>query len=83
MGRVPSHGDGDEWDAAMREAVQRESVDLLRHQVAVEREAQASLQRSDFFAALSVVGLSFGLGYGLGAFPVIRMPKKKKTPRGR
>lgn len=83
MGRAPSYKAEEGWDAGMREALQRESVALLRHQVKVECDAQASLQRSDFMVALSVVGLSFGFGFGLGAFPMIRMPGQKKKRRSR
>ncbi len=64
------YGEDDHWDVAMRDAVQRESVDLLRHQMEVERGARASMQRTDFLVSLVVAGLSVGFGAGSGVFKI-------------
>jgi hypothetical protein len=65
----------------MRQALDRESVDLLRHQLEVEQRAGAALQRNDVFAALGVVGLALGIGYGVGAFRTPAWAKGKKRGR--
>ena len=55
-----------DWDGAMRDAMHHESVEVLRHQLDVERGQSASMERQDYFFSLAVVGFAFGLGYGTG-----------------
>ena len=76
----PQTPQGD-WDIAMQETVQREAVDLLRHQLEVERQRRASLQRNDLVVALSIVGLSMGFGLGARVLPVIGVPKRRSRGR--
>lgn len=85
-GRRWSRSPGDEpgWDDAMRSAVQHESVEVLRHQLEVERENKAAMERSDFFWSLAIVAGSFGFGLGVGALELQRAPKwLKRRIKGR
>jgi hypothetical protein len=61
----------------MRDAMHHEAVEALRHQLEVEREAKAQMERSDYFLSLGVLGFTFGLGYGLGGL----RPKAPKWMR--
>jgi hypothetical protein len=76
-----------DWDAAMRQALQRESVDVLRHQLQVERGERGRLTRNELFVALGLVGFTFGVGYGVGAlrpdFSVLGTKSKPKKPRSK
>lgn len=76
---VSQYGDDSHWDAAMRDAVQHESVELLRHQFEVERGAQVSMQRNDFLVALGIVGLTLGVGAGATVLP---RSSRRRSRRG-
>ena len=66
-----------DWDTAMREAMQHESVEALQHQIEVERQQRGAMERSDYFISLAVLGFSFGMGYGAGGL----RPKRPKWLR--
>jgi len=70
-----SYGSSPDWDASMRHAVQHESVEVLRHQIEVERERKSQMERSDFFWALGIVAGAFGFGLGVGALEMKSGPK--------
>jgi len=53
-------------DAAMRNAMQHESVEALGHQLEVERDQRATMERSDYYLSVGLVGFVFGLGCGIG-----------------
>lgn len=68
--------EGTDWDLAMRDAMHHESVEVLRHQVQVERQERASMERSDYYFSLVVVGLSLGVGIGVEGLQ--RRSRRKK-----
>jgi len=53
-------------DVAMRNAMQHESVEALGHQLEVERDQKATMDRSDYYLSLGLVGFVFGIGCGIG-----------------
>lgn len=65
----------EDLDSSMCASLERESVEVLRHQLEVERERGAAMQRSDALWAIGVFAASFGLGVGVGAFKPKHMPK--------
>jgi len=68
----------------MQQALQHESVEALRHQLEVEREARASMQRSDYFFSLGAIAFFGGLGYAVGALdPKVPSFKRKRKRRSR
>lgn len=58
--------DADDWDLAMRDAMTHESVEILRHQLEVERQQKAAMERGDYYMSLFVVGFALGCGYSVG-----------------
>ena len=52
-------------------------MEALRHQVEVEREQKAAMERMDYFTTLAVLGFAFGLGYGTGGLKP-KLPKWMK-----
>lgn len=80
---LPSRGGPDEaydWDSSMQQALQHESVEALRHQLEVEKEARAAMQRSDYFFSLGAIAFFGGLGYAVGALDP-KVPKAFKRRR--
>lgn len=75
------HHDDSSWDVAMRDAIQRESVETLRHQVALEREQQAKMQRSDALFALLLFGAAVGGAYTAKKLPSVPLPGRKRRSR--
>jgi hypothetical protein len=59
-----------DWDSAMSSAAQHESVEVLRHQLEVERESRARVQRGEALFALGLVATAFGFSFGVGALSV-------------
>jgi hypothetical protein len=51
----------------MRDALQHEANEALRHQIEVERQQKAAMERHDYLFSIGVLGLTFGLGFGIGA----------------
>ena len=78
----PSHfgHQQDPWDSAMREALHRESQEILRHQLEIERHELGRGTRNDSFFALGLLGVTVGFGYAVGAF---RPPKVIRTLPGK
>lgn len=71
-----------DWDASMQQALQHESVEALRHQLEVERDARAAMQRSDYFFTLGAIAFFGGLGYAVGALePQVPAALKRKRRR--
>lgn len=50
----------------MRDALHHESVEALRHQLEMERQAKATMERTDYFLTVGVLGFAFGMGYATG-----------------
>lgn len=71
-----------DWDAAMQQALQHESVEALRHQLEVERDSRASMQRSDYFFTLGAIAFFGGFGYAVGALEP-KLPRMFKRNRRR
>ena len=55
-----------DWDVAMRDALHHESVAALQHQIEVERQQKAAMEKTDYFFTVGILGFAFGLGYGTG-----------------
>lgn len=73
MGDRARHLQDQDLDAAMRDALARESSEVLGHQLHRERLASARLSRGDYF----VSALLFGIGAGIGLTGVSRSVRKK------
>lgn len=61
---------GSSLDDPMQCSLQHESNVALRHQIEVERERKAQMERSDFFWTAGIVAGAFGFGLGTGALQI-------------
>lgn len=52
-----------EWDVAMRDALARETVEILAHQVGVERKRTVTAERSDLLFSTGLVATVVVIGY--------------------
>lgn len=65
-------------DDSMRQAIQHESIEALRHQLEVEKTSRASVQRSDYLFSLGTVAFFGGLGFAVGALPRPKIFKRRR-----
>lgn len=76
----------DQWDQAMRYALHRESQEILRHQIEIERYELGRGTKNDAFFAIGLVGFAAGIGYAVGAFrppeAVRKFPAKVRQTAG-
>lgn len=53
----------EERDAEMREALRRQAIEVLAHQLEVERQARAKVQGREVMVAVVLFGGALGAGY--------------------
>lgn len=70
-------------DAALRDALSHESVEVLRHQVSVERDATVRMRRGDMVLSFLLAGLGAGVGWAGASGSFRRWTKRKGRRKSR
>ena len=65
-------------DVVMRDALRRESIEVVSHQLQVERQEAARLRGADLLVGFALAGATLAIGLQLYELPV-RLPRSRRS----